>query len=520
MVTLIPLLGDQLSHSLASLAEVDPATAVVLIVEVAAEARYVRHHKKKIAFLFAAMRHFADELRRAGWQVDYVALDDPANSHSFDGEVARAAIRHGATRIVTVEAGEHRVLAMQQGWAALTGLPSTVLPDDRFFCSRADFTAWASPRKRLVMEDFYREMRIRTGLLMDGGRPAGDRWNYDADNRQRPPTGLEYPLPPATPPDAITRAVLSLVQARFTGHFGDLLPFTLAVTRADALAALDQFIAHALPRFGDFQDAMVEGEDWLFHSWLSPYLNVGLLTAREVCAAADAAWRNGDVPLNCAEGFIRQILGWREYVRGIYWLEGPGYTHENALGATRGLPEFYWTGATDMRCLAQAVDTTRRNAYAHHIQRLMVLGNFAMLVGVDPYQVHLWFLVVYADAYEWVEAPNVIGMSQYADGGRMASKPYAGGGAYINRMSNHCRSCRYRVKLRTGPDACPFNSLYWDFMARHRERLRGNRRLWRVYDGWDRFGADEQAAIRAQAAGFLDGLITAAPGWAVQPAAD
>jgi deoxyribodipyrimidine photolyase-related protein len=204
-----------------------------------------------------------------------------------------------------------------------------------------------------------------------------------------------------------------------------------------------------------------------------------------------------------AEGFIRQILGWREYVRGIHWVAGPDYAHRNHLGATRDLPAFYWTGQTDLNCLVQCVNATKRNAHAHHIQRLMVLGNFAMLIGVDPHQVHEWFLAVYDDAYEWVETPNVIGMSQFADGGLMGSKPYAGGGAYINRMSDYCKGCRYDVKARTGPNACPFNSLYWDFLARHRELLKGNQRLWRMYDGWDRFAPAEQAAIRAQVAGFL-----------------
>ena len=513
MTTLVPVLGDQLSHDLASLRAVDRADAVVLVVEVVVEATYVRHHKKKIAFLFAAMRHFATELAAAGWRVDYVRLDDSANSQSFDGEVARAVRRHHATRIVTVEAGEHRVLAMQQAWAALTGWPCEILRDDRFFASRDRFEGWASGRKRLVMEDFYREMRVETGLLMDHGKPAGGRWNYDADNRKTPPKGLAYPEPLAFAPDAVTGDVLALVADHFAGHFGDIAPFALAVTRGDALRALDWFVEHALPRFGDWQDAMVEGEDWLFHSWLSPYLNAGLLTPCEVCWAADAAWRAGDVPLNAAEGFVRQILGWREYVRGIYWTEAADYPHANALAATRPLPEFYWTGETDMRCLAQAVSNTRRNAYAHHIQRLMILGNFALLAGIDPYQVHIWFLIVYADAYEWVEAPNVVGMALHADGGRMASKPYAAGGAYINRMSDHCRPCRFNVRQRTGPDACPFNSLYWDFVARHRDRLKANHRMFRVFDGWDRFGPDEQAAIRAQAAGFLATLEPAAAGW-------
>ncbi|WP_310497441.1 cryptochrome/photolyase family protein [Sandarakinorhabdus sp.] len=503
MTILIPLLGDQLYHGLASLAGVDRANAAVLMAEVMAEATYVPHHPKKIAFILSAMRHFADELRAAGWRVDYVALDDPANTQSFDGEVARAALRHGASEIRTVEAGEWRVIAMQNGWAALTGLPCTILPDTRFIDTRADFADWASQRKRLVMEDYYRLLRKRTGVLMDGDKPAGGAWNFDADNRKPPKKGLAYPPHPHFVADDITQQVLTLVAARFSGNFGDLLPFGYAVTRADALLALADFMARRLPQFGDYQDAMVTGEDHMFHSELSSLINIGLLTPMEVCVAAEAAYRAGTVPINAAEGFIRQILGWREYVRGIHWIAGPQYNDSNHLGATRDLPAFYWSGETDLNCLKQAIGSTRRNAHAHHIQRLMVLGNFAMLIGTAPAQIHEWFLAVYDDAYEWVEAPNVIGMSQFADGGLMGSKPYAGGGAYINRMSDYCKGCRYDVKQRTGPDACPFNSLYWDFLARHEEALKGNQRLWRMYDGWRRFSGEEQLRIRAQAADFM-----------------
>ncbi len=503
MTTLIPVLGDQLSASLSALTAADRGSAVVLMMEVSAEATSVRHHQKKIAFLFSAMRHFADELRAEGWTVDYVRIDDPANSHSFDGEIARAAVRHATAAIITTEAGEWRVIDCQRGWGDLTGLPCRILPDDRFIASRAEFSAWADRRKRFVMEDFYRVMRRKTGLLMDGDAPAGGQWNFDAENRKPPAKGMRYPPLPVFKPDAITEAVLAVVAARFGNHFGDLLPFGYAVTREQALLALDDFIARRLPQFGDFQDAMVAGQDGLFHSHLSPLINAGLLLPLEVCAAAAAAYRAGKVPINAAEGFIRQILGWREYVRGIHWIAGPDYTARNHLGATRDLPDFYWTGATDMRCLSEAVGATKRNAHAHHIQRLMVLGNFAMLIGVDPHQVHEWFLAVYDDAYEWVETPNVIGMSQFADGGLMGSKPYAAGGAYINRMSDYCRGCRYSVKDRTGPGSCPFNSLYWDFLARNRDVLGGNHRLLRMYDGWDRFAPAEQAAIRAQVAGFL-----------------
>ena len=514
MTTLIPILGDQLSHGLASLRG-GSAGAVVLLVEVIDETRYVRHHKKKIALIFSAMRHFASELSELGWAVDYVKLDDPDNTGGFTGEVVRAAARHAATRVRVVEPGEWRVAALIDGWAAATGLPVEVLPDDRFLCSKVDFADWAGARKRLIMEEFYREMRKRTGLLMSFGKPVGNRWNFDADNRKTPPRGLNYPAPPTFVPDAVTAEVLDLVGERFAGHFGELEPFGFATTRADALIALDHFIAYALPRFGDFQDAIREGQAFLYHAALSPYINCGLLGAREVVDAAATAFARGEVPINAAEGFIRQIIGWREYVRGIYWWAGPGYKDSNALGATRDLPAFYWTGETDMRCIAQSVAQVRREAYNHHIQRLMILGNFAMLIGVEPAQVEEWYLVVYADAYEWVELPNVHGMSQFADGGLLGSKPYAGGGAYIDRMSDHCGRCRYDVKAKTGPDACPFNALYWDFLARHREQLKDNSRLWRMYDGWDRLGPARQAATRASAAAFMATLPPAARGWAV-----
>ena len=515
MTTLIPVLGDQLSANLASLRDIDPAGAVVLIAEVREETRYVRHHKKKIALIFSAMRHFAAELAAAGWTVDYVRLDDPANSHGLTGEVRRAAMRHGARAIRTVAAGEYRVRQMQDEWADRTGLPVDILEDDRFLCPLVDFFAWAQGRKEWRMEYFYREMRRRTGLLVTpDGLPEGGRWNYDKDNRATPPRGLNYPAPERFAPDEITREVLALVAAEFAGHFGDLEPFALPVTRAQALSALGHFIDAALPDFGRYQDAMLIGQETLYHSVLSLCLNVGLLGPLEVCEAAVAAYDAGRAPLNSVEGFVRQVLGWREYIRGMYWWDMPAFAARNALGAERPLPEFYWTGETDMRCLAESVGQTKREAYAHHIQRLMVLGNFAMLAGVSPQAVSDWYLVVYFDAYEWVELPNVIGMSQYADGGAIASKPYASGGAYINRMSDYCGGCRYDVKRRTGEGACPFNALYWDFLARHERRLRANPRMGTIYANWDRLSADARAEVRASAAAFLATLEPAAAGWA------
>lgn len=513
-VILVPVLGDQLSHDLASLRDVDRADAVVLMMEVVEETTYVKHHKRKIALILSAMRHFAAELAADGWTVDYVKLDDPANRGSFTGEVARAVERHAAAEIRLVEVGEWRVQEAIGRWQAMLGIPVRVLPDDRFVCGILEFATWAQGRHELRMEFFYRAMRRKTGLLMDGDAPEGGQWNYDRENRKPPRKGMVYPQPLRFQADAITRDVLTLVADRFDAHFGGLDAFHLPVTRAQAQEALRHFVHTALPWFGDYQDAMVTGEPFLFHAFLSPSLNCGLLTAMDVCAAVAEAYRTGGVPLNAAEGFIRQVIGWREYVRGMYWLEMPGLATANALGASRPLPDFYWTGETDMLCLRQAVLSTRDEAYAHHIHRLMVLGNFAMLAGVDPAAISDWFLVVYADAYEWVEMPNVVAMSQFADGGRLGSKPYAAGGAYINRMSDYCRGCRYDVKQKVGEDACPFNALYWDFLARHDRRLRGNHRMGPVYRNWDAMSDEQRGAYRASARAFLGTLEPAAAGWA------
>jgi deoxyribodipyrimidine photolyase-related protein len=314
------------------------------------------------------------------------------------------------------------------------------------------------------------------------------------------------PQPRRFAPDVITQHVLALVAARFDNHFGDLAPFWYAVTRADAEAAFAAFVENALPRFGDYQDAMLAGEPFLFHAVIAQYLNCGLLDPLAVCRQVEAAWRAGAVPLNAAEGFIRQIIGWREYVRGIYWLKMPGYERSNFFGHTRALPDFYWTAATDMECVKAAVTQTKEHAYAHHIQRLMITGNFALLAGIDPHALHEWYLSVYADAYEWVELPNTVGMSQFADGGLLASKPYAASGAYINRMSNYCAPCRYDVKQRAGPDACPFNALYWDFIARNREKIGNNPRMAQMVRTYDKFAGDEQQRIADSAANYLASL--------------
>ena len=500
---LVPILGDQLSPALSSLADRQPADTVVLLMEVADETSYVGHHQAKIVLILSAMRHFAADLRKTGWRVDHVALDDPANTGSFTGEIVRAAERHGARGIQVTEPGEWRVRQMIDGWGAATGLRVRVLPDTRFVCPLPDFFQWAAGRKDLRMEWFYRDMRRKTGLLMDGDQPTGGRWNFDAENRAGPAPGLTPPPPLHFAPDTVTRAVMALVADRFGHHFGRSDTFGWPVTQAQAEQLLDHFIATRLPHFGQWQDAMLVGHDTMFHALIAPALNCGLLDPLHACRRVEAAFRAGLAPLAAAEGFVRQIIGWREYVRGVYWLTMPDLAQANALDAHRPLPGFWWSGDTDLRCIAQTVRSTRDNAYAHHIQRLMVMGNFALIAGLNPQEVAEWFLAVYADAYEWVELPNVAGMALYADGGRLASKPYAASGAYIARMSDYCGQCRYAVKLKTGPDACPFNALYWHFLDRNTDRLSHNPRLAQPYATWRRMSADKRAEYLASAEAFL-----------------
>ena len=497
---LVWVLGDQLSHDLSSIRMAEKGRDVVVMAEVMDEATYVPHHPKKIALVLAAMRKFASALKHEGWTVAYTKLDDEANTGSITGELVRRASEFDADEIIATIPGEWRLID------ALNDLPLVVrqLPDDRFVTSPKEFADWAEGRKELRMEWFYRQVRRKTGLLMEDGEPVGGKWNYDSENRKPAPQDTRSPEPLTFEPDAAVTDVLDLVEKRFAENFGELHPFGFATDRKQALAVLDHFISCGLPRFGDYQDAMIAGEPWLWHAIISPYLNIGLLNPVEVCRRAEEAFRAGAAPLNAVEGFIRQIIGWREYVRGIYFLEGPDYTSRNALDHDRPLPALFWGGETHMRCLGEVVGQTRDHAYAHHIQRLMITGNFALLAGLDPGAVHQWYLSVYADAFEWVEAPNTIGMSQFADGGLVASKPYVSSGNYISKMSDYCSGCHYDVKAKTGERACPFNLLYWHFIERNRERLQNNPRMSVIYRGWDKRDADQRDEILTDATAWLD----------------
>ena len=497
---LILVLGDQLTHSLSALTAARKGD-IILMAEVMGEATYAPHHPQKLVLFFAAMRHFAQELQRLGHKVAYSALDDPDNTQSIVGEIIRRAAEHGAAEVVATQAGDWRLRAALDACP----IPVSTLPDTRFICSETEFATWAQGKKQLRMEYFYREMRRKTGLLMDGDQPILGRWNFDAENRKPAAPDLLRPAPPRFSPNEITAQVIDIVRARFN-HFGSLGSFGWAVTRADALRALDHFITQSLPRFGAEQDAMLLGDPFLSHALISPYLNLGLLNPQEVCKRAEVEFHAGRAPIEAVEGFIRQIIGWREYMRGIYMLHGPSYLASNALNAMDDLPPLYWGAPTKMACMGAAVAQTQTHAYAHHIQRLMVTGNFALLAGVAPQAVHEWYLSVYIDALEWVCAPNTLGMSQFADGGVIASKPYISSGAYINRMSNYCKGCAYDVAAKTGDKSCPFNSLYWHFLHRNRAHFARNARMGQMYRVWDNMTPDHQSAVLATADTVLEKL--------------
>jgi deoxyribodipyrimidine photolyase-related protein len=506
---LVLVLGDQLDRSSAAFDGFDPKRDRVWMAEVAEESTHVWTHKARIAVFLAAMRHFRDALRAEGIEVDYTELaTKPAAQEPGTLAAALAAslarlrkAKQAPEKLIIVEPGEWRVQAAVAEAAPTAGLPLEIRTDRHFFTTRDEFAAHAQGRKQLRLEYFYRPLREKFGVLMDDGEPAGGQWNFDAENRgafgKSGPGTL--PAPMRFVPDATTRGVIDLVNARFANHPGELADFDWPVTPADARAALDDFLEHRLANFGRYQDAIWTGEPWLYHSRLAQAMNLKLLDPRDVVAGAERLWRAGKAPLEATEGFIRQVIGWREYVRGIYWHFMPEYLDRNALGAEQPLPAFYWTASTEMNCLKDALGQTLRYGYAHHIQRLMVTGLFAMLLGVKPQEVHRWYLAVYVDAVEWVELPNTLGMSQFGDGGVMASKPYCATGAYIDRMSNACEGCRYDPKRATGPDACPFTTLYWDFLARHEKLLAKNQRMTMQLKNLGRKDAGELRTLRRQA---------------------
>jgi deoxyribodipyrimidine photolyase-related protein len=509
--SLVVVLGDQLDLDAAAFDRFDAAVDAVWMAEVAGESTHVWSSKPRTVMFLASMRHFALELQAAGRMLHYTRLDATGNCGSLAAQLQADILRLQPAGLVMTAPGDWRVLQDLQAVAEGAGLRLEIREDRHFFSSVREFSAHAKGRRSLRMEYFYREQRKRHRVLMEGdpgdGEPVGGQWNFDADNRASFGAGGPGAVPPraAFEPDAVTREVIALVNARFAHHPGRLDSFAWPVTRAQALQALRAFIQERLPLFGRYQDAMWPGDPWLYHSHLSAALNLKLLNPREVVAAAEAAYRDGHAPLASVEGFIRQILGWREYVRGIYWTLMPDYQERNALDAREDLPPWYWTGSTDMACLRDALVQTLTHGYANHIQRLMVTGLYALMLGVQPKQVHAWYLAVYVDAVEWVELPNTLGMSQYADGGVMGSKPYIATGKYVQRMSPHCKGCRYDPAQRSGDTACPFTTLYWDFLLRHGAALATNPRMALQVKNAARLTDAQRQAVRERASSIRRG---------------
>jgi deoxyribodipyrimidine photolyase-related protein len=509
--TLVVVLGDQLDLAASGFDGFDARTDAVWMAEVGDESTHVWSGKPRIAMFLAAMRHFALALQAAGRPLHYKRLEAPGNAGSLSAQLQADIRRLRPTRLVMTAPGDWRVLQAIKAVAAANDLPLDIREDRHFFTTVREFAVHARGRKTLRMEFFYREQRARHGVLMDDGAPAGGRWNYDAENRESFGKNGPDGVPPRATftPDEVTREVLGMVERRFASHPGRLDSFGWPVTRAQARLALQAFIRERLPLFGRYQDAIWPGDPWLYHAQLSAALNLKLLDPHEVVAAAEAAYRDGHAPLASVEGFVRQILGWREYVRGLYWTRMPDYVERNALDAQQDLPAWYWTGATDMACVRDALAQTLTHGYANHIQRLMVTGLYALMLGVQPKQVHAWYLAVYVDAVEWVELPNTLGMSQYADGGLMGSKPYVATGKYIQRMSPHCAGCRYDPAQRRGERACPFTTLYWDFLMRHEALLVDNPRMALQVKNVARLTDAERAAVRERAASIRRGEIGA-----------
>ncbi len=508
------VLGDQLSHWNSALRAGDRDSDVVLMIECPNPA--ARHHKIKRVFQISAMRHFAEELRNAGWTVDYHAL---TGSTDFSSSLNKHFADFKPSSLIMMEPNNYGEQRRVEEIANENGIPLQVTPTCQFVVPRAEFLRSAQGKKRLLMEQHYRATRQKLGILLDhDGEPEGGAWNFDADNRKTlsdwKKDGAPRPSVSGTKSlrhDAITQNVIADVNRFFPTAIGRAEGCWLPVTRTEALESLASFIHERLPHFGDYQDLMLLDSPTLFHSLISGPLNLGLLSPMECVEAAEKAYRNGAAPLASVEGFIRQIMGWREFVNGVYWLKMPDYLSSNALNATQPLPEFFYTAKTDMQCLSRTITEAIDTSYNHHIQRLMILGNFLLLAGIDPQQSHDWFLEMYIDAHEWVMAANVLGMALHADGGFMATKPYAASAAYISKMSNYCNGCHFDPKKKTGPGACPYNFLYWDFYDRHDQRFASNPRTSMMVSSWNKRPETEKAIIRSESATFLENLLPAKP---------
>ena len=495
------LLGDQLDHQSQIFEDFDKTRDRIWMAETLQESREPLSSQQRSVFFLSAMRHFAEHLRQENYPLIYFSLDDnPVADFTQALEKTFADYEFESIRLVLP--GDYRVLQLFKNFARQQKIACEILADQHFIAKPGEFSQWQEGKKQLRMEYWYRQLRKRTGILMEGAKPEGGDWNYDKENRKSfnksgpdiQPGALLFPA------DDITQSAIKTVRHYFSKNPGDATHTGWPVTRKESLQLLEFFIQHYLPLFGDFQDAMWQGEAYLYHSRLSAALNVKLLSPLEVIKAAEQSYQHNKAPLNAVEGFIRQILGWREYVRGLYWTFMPQWLEMNALNAQQNLPDFYWTGEVDMNCLRESISQVVNTGYGHHIQRLMVTGLFAQLWQTQPQQIHQWYLAMYLDAVEWVELPNVLGMSQYVDGGIMASKPYIATGRYIQKMSNYCSHCPFDPAEATGENACPFTTLYWNFLEQHRNLLEDHPRLGLQVKHLDNFSDEKRQQIHEQTA--------------------
>ncbi len=484
------ILGDQLHQSQAAL--ISAPQAPVILIESLNYARHRPYHRQKLVLVWSAMRHFAAHLKAQGRDVTYEIAED------FATPLKKWIDQHNLTELRIMQPQDRPFEQLISNLEL--GCQVNFIAGNHFFWTREEFQTWANSRERLVLEDFYRQGRKRFQILMEEGKPVGEKWNFDKQNRKPPKKDLQTPKPMWFEPDKITQAVIDKVKSQQLSSYGEIEPFRWGVTRPQALKVLDHFLTTCLPNFGTYQDAMITGEETMWHSLLSPYLNLGLLQPKEVITAAEIAYHKDNLPLNSVEGFIRQILGWREYLNGIYHYVADDYGEKNWFNHSQRLPDFYWDAdKTQMNCLHQSLKQLERTGYAHHIQRLMILSNFALLVSVAPQEIEAWFHAAFIDGYDWVMQTNVIGMGQFADGGILASKPYVSSANYINKMSDYCGHCTYNQRSRTGDKACPFNFLYWDFLHRHREKLRSQGRMNLILGNLKRIANDELQTMRQQA---------------------
>jgi deoxyribodipyrimidine photolyase-related protein len=496
MKTTVWIAGDQLTPAHSALEGLAPRDTVVLLIESIARGRERPYHKRRLVMVYAAMRGFADDLRRAGWTVDY-----HAEREDYAAPLAEHVASHAPERMRMMTLADYGVTEKLAALAAVHGLDVEITPHVNFVSTAEEFAElFARGQARVTMETFYRRMRRKTGLLMEGDEPLGGAWNYDRDNRLPPKRGMRFPAQPHVPLRAHARDAIALVERHFADHPGNIGTFDIPTTREDALAYADDFFEHRLDNFGPYEDAMVAGEARLYHSRLSALINLGLLHPLELCERAELAYRTGHARLASVEGFIRQLIGWREFIWQTYARLMPEYRTRNALGADLPVPVFYRDGETDMFCTREAMRFVLDLGWAHHILRLMVLGNFALLAGVEPQALTDWYWEMFVDGYDWVMVPNVVGMTLHADGGFVGTKPYAASANYINKMSDYCSRCKYDPKKTVGDDACPYNALYWDFIGRNERRFASNPRMslplrnWRAKDAAKREAIVERAS--------------------------